>query len=62
MSRWVEVLRGVLLLTEEVKRMNHALERLEGRVLDIDRRLVRVETLLEQAGAGRPASPQGDGA
>ena len=59
MSRWVELLRNVLVLTEEVKRMNRALERLEGRVLDIDRRLVRVETLVEHT-ATPPRRPSRD--
>ncbi len=49
MAGWKELLVDVLKLTDEVKRMNRDIERVEAHILDIDRRLVRVETFAQVA-------------
>ena len=53
MASWKELLIDVLRLTDEVKRLNSATERLSERTLDIDKRLVRLETMVEVAGQRR---------
>ena len=47
MSGWKELLLDMLKLTDEVKRLNKDIERLEDHVVDVDKRVVRVETLVE---------------
>ena len=47
MSSWKDLLIDILKLTDEVKRLNQTIERLQGHVVDVDKRLVRVETLVE---------------
>jgi hypothetical protein len=49
MSGWKDLLFDILKLTDEVKRLNHTIERLQGHVIDVDKRLVRLETLVEVA-------------
>ena len=39
-------------LTEEVKRMNADIKIMDGKLENIDRRLVRVETVIEFTGKG----------
>ena len=46
---WKEILLDVLKLTDEVKRLNAATETLSERTLDMDKRLVRLETMVEVA-------------
>ncbi len=46
---WKEILFDVLKLTDEVKRLNAATETLSQRTIDIDKRLVRLETMVEIA-------------
>jgi hypothetical protein len=53
MATWKELLLDVLRLTDEVKRLNGATEKLSERTLDIDKRLVRLETMVEIAGQRR---------
>lgn len=53
MASWKELLIDVLRLTDEVKRLNSATERLSERTIDIDKRLVRLETMVEVAGQRR---------
>lgn len=47
MAGWKDLLLDVLKLTDEVKRLNGATERLSERTIDIDKRLVRLETMVE---------------
>lgn len=53
MAGWKDVLLDVIKLTDEVKRLNEATERLSERTIDIDKRLVRLETMVEIAQFGR---------
>ena len=50
---WKEILFDVLKLTDEVKRLNAATETLSTRTIDMDKRLVRVETMVEIAQRNR---------
>jgi hypothetical protein len=47
MSGWKDLLIDILKLTDEVRRLNQTIERLQGHVVDVDKRLVRLETLVE---------------
>jgi hypothetical protein len=47
MAGWKDLLVDVLKLTDEVKRLNGATEKLTERTIDIDKRLVRLETIVE---------------
>jgi hypothetical protein len=49
MATWKDILLDVLKLTDEVKRLNATTEKLSERTLDMDRRLVRLETMVEIA-------------
>ncbi|WP_447971376.1 hypothetical protein [Nitrospira sp. M1] len=49
MAGWKDVLLDTLKLTEEVKRLTRDIERLNGHVIDVDKRLVRLETMVEMA-------------
>lgn len=49
MATWKDILLDTLKLTEEVKRLNHKTEKLSERTIDMDKRLVRVETMVEIA-------------
>jgi len=49
MSGWKELLVDTLKLTDEVKRLNRDIERLENHVVDVDKRVVRLETMIEVA-------------
>ncbi len=49
MAVWKELLLDTLTLTEEVKRLNRDIERLNGHVVDVDKRVVRLETMVEIA-------------
>jgi len=44
------MLLDVLKLTDEVKRLNRDIERLENHVSNVDKRVVRLETMVEIAG------------
>ena len=48
-ASWKDILLDMLKLTDEVKRLNERTEKLSDRTLDIDKRLVRLETLVEMA-------------
>ena len=60
MAGWKDLLIDILKLTDEVKRLNQSVERLQGYVVDVDKRLVRMETLVEVAGMKRvkPKKPK----
>lgn len=47
MAGWKELLLDTLKLTDEVKRLNRDIERLEIHVVDVDKRVVRLETMVE---------------
>jgi hypothetical protein len=49
MAGWKELLIDVLKLTDETKRLNRDIDRLQSHVIDIDKRVVRLETLVEVA-------------
>jgi hypothetical protein len=49
MSSWKDLLIDMLKLTEEVKRLNQDIDRLQAHVVDVDKRVVRLETLVEVA-------------
>ncbi|GJL51534.1 hypothetical protein [Candidatus Nitrospira salsa] len=49
MAAWKDLLLDTLKLTEEVKRLTRDIERLNGHVIDVDKRLVRLETMVEMA-------------
>lgn len=51
MSEFKDMLLDVLRLTNEVKRMNKDIERVESIMLDVDRRVVRLETIAKIAKA-----------
>ncbi|MDJ0945374.1 MAG: hypothetical protein QNJ30_18040 [Kiloniellales bacterium] len=53
MASWKDILLDVLKLTDEVTRLNAATETLSARTIDIDKRLVRLETMVEIAQTGR---------
>ncbi len=47
MGGWKELLIDVLKLTDETKRLNQDIDRLQTHVVDVDKRVVRLETLVE---------------
>ena len=49
MAGWKELLIDVLKLTDETKRLNKDIDRLQSHIIDIDKRVVRLETLVEVA-------------
>ena len=49
MAGWKGILLDTLKLTDEVKRLNQQVQLLSDRTIDIDKRLVRLETLVEVA-------------
>jgi len=49
MAGWKDLLLDMLKLTDEVKRLNRDIERLETHVISVDKRLVRLETMVEIA-------------
>lgn len=52
---WAEFLIDVIKLSEEVKRINNVQDRLQASVAGIDKRVVRLETMVEMAGMRRLA-------
>ena len=49
MASWKDVLVDLLTLTDEVKRLDELTEKLSDRTIDMDKRLVRLETMVEIA-------------
>jgi len=49
MAGWKELLVDTLKLTDEVKQLNRDIERLDQHVMDVDKRVVRLETMVELA-------------
>lgn len=58
MAGWKELLVDVLKLTDEVKRLNRATDLLSERTIDIDKRLVRLETVVEIGGRAQKKLPK----
>lgn len=56
MAGWKDLLVDTLKLTDEVKRLNRDIERLENHVIGVDKRLVRLETMVEIAEKNRQLS------
>ena len=49
MAGWKDILIDVIKLTDEVKRLNQKTELLTERTISIDKRVVRLETIIEIA-------------
>ncbi len=49
MASWKDLLIDMLKLTDETKRLNKDIERLQSHISDVDKRVVRLETLVEVA-------------
>ena len=49
MASWTDILLDTLKLTDEVKKLNGLTEKLSDKTIDLDKRLVRLETLVEVA-------------
>ena len=54
MAGWKELLIDVLKLTDETKRLNQDIDKLQSHVVDVDKRVVRLETLVEVAKYNAP--------
>jgi hypothetical protein len=52
-DRILESVKQVLLVTEDIKRLSATVQDLAREVREIDRRLVRIETMADIAQAGR---------
>jgi phage shock protein A len=53
MTGWKELLIDILKLTDEVKRLNREVERIQDHVGAVDKRVVRLETMVEIASSAR---------
>ncbi len=51
MGSWKDLLIDMLKLTDEVKRLNKSVERLDSYSIEMDKRIVRLETMVEMARA-----------
>ena len=51
MGSWKDLLIDMLKLTDEVKRLNKNVERLDSYSVGMDKRIVRLETMVEMAQA-----------
>jgi peptidoglycan hydrolase CwlO-like protein len=49
MAGWKEILVDVLKLTDTVKELNKKIEKVESVMTDVDKRVVRLETMVEIA-------------
>jgi phage shock protein A len=55
MGTWKDLLIDMIKLTDEVKRLNQSVARLDSHSLDMDKRIVRLETIIEIAKGQEPA-------
>nr|WP_319396354.1 hypothetical protein [uncultured Desulfobacter sp.] len=53
MSGWKELVLDIIRLTDTVQRLNDRTEKLADQTNDIDKRVVRLETLVEVSQAGQ---------
>lgn len=63
MSAWSDLREGIrraILMQERVERVIAGIEKIEARVIDHERRLVRIETMIELAQHGRLGRGQKD--
>ncbi len=51
MGSWKDLLIDMLKLADEVKRLNRSVERLDSYSVEMDKRIVRLETMMEMAQA-----------
>lgn len=49
MGSWKDLFIDILKLTDEVKRLNRSVERLDSYSVEMDKRIVRLETMVEIA-------------
>ena len=49
MGSWKDLFIDMLKLTDEVKRLNRSVERLDSYSVEMDKRIVRLETMVEIA-------------
>jgi len=49
MASWKDILLDTLRLTDEVKRLNELTDKMNDRTVDMDKRLVRLEAMVEMA-------------
>lgn len=49
MAGWKEMLLDVLKLTDEVKSLNKDIDRVQATLIDVDKRVVRLETMVEMS-------------
>ncbi|RKX61255.1 MAG: hypothetical protein DRP37_04185 [Thermodesulfobacteriota bacterium] len=49
MGSWKDLFIDMLKLTDEVKRLNRSVERLDSYSVEMDKRIVRLETIVEIA-------------
>lgn len=49
MANWTEILLNTLKLTGEIQKLNRLTEKLSDKTIEMDKRLVRIETLVEVA-------------
>lgn len=56
MAGWKDLLLETLKLTDEVKRLNKDIEKLDRHLLDVDKRVIRLETMVE-IGMARASLP-----
>ena len=47
MASWTDILLDTLKLTDEIKKLNGLTEKLSDKTIDLDKRVVRIETLVE---------------
>ncbi|NOZ11228.1 MAG: hypothetical protein GXP09_09350 [Gammaproteobacteria bacterium] len=49
MAGWKDILMDMIRLTDEVKRLDELTEKLSDRTVEIDKRVVRLETMVEMS-------------
>lgn len=49
MASWKDILVDVLTLTDETKKLNRDIERVESLLTNVDKRLIRIETIVDIA-------------
>ena len=52
-AEFLKILKDTVKLTDSVERLNRANENLQGKIEQLDKRLVRLETVVELATSGK---------